>query len=914
MTKGVNWDLKKDNAMRKQVKHRIKSLGVCRGDGSFYAKLKIEQADRDCMLIAVASYWETSFPASLFPTQDPTIWILQAPVLDIRGITVEIFQIEGVGNSSIEGLLADGNLLVDIDFDDHPVSFRSLGSVHFNYERVKWESRINYRLRTSLCAELRDWELTHYGQRYQPQIMRYFEGEDTDVWRIRVVWQGDSRARPCVSVYDGKGHLLDVKQYVFELQSGSPQGEIGFSENALVLSLELPKDQRFFYVVASPNVLLVEEPSASSSSANLSALSDKDTLRCLVQEGFCAVNPASYNAHKNESRFHMADACADPKRYQQWFEKHRVTSEALKAQRSMQFQYEPLISLIVPCFDSNRSYLKELFESVQHQSYSAWELILVDATCERNSVVKHLVRDCFGQERDKVRYLPIGGEGSIVANTNYGIAQACGEYIAFLDHDDLLEPDALYCYVEALNLYPEAILLYCDEDAFREKGRYFDPSFKSKLNPDLLYSHNYVTHFLMVKKAALLEAGLSDEVVSGAQDYDVTLKMLQYAIEKTDLETAARTLSRTSQEDSSGIRCRSSFIEDLDCLFVHVPRLLYHWRIHSGSTNAGNEESKPYAEQAGLVALRRHLGARGIAAMVETTQESFVYRVRYQLPDPHPRVSIIIPSKDHRDVLDACLRSIVEKSTYKNYEIIIVENNSIEPQTFAYYDALAHDVTYAERVSVVTWPHEFNYSKIINFGAQRASGEYLLFLNNDTEVLTPDWIEEMLGYLQRPEVGIVGAKLYFRDKLTQHAGMMVGPYDAVVHVNQDFTPERPGYLSKAIRPGNFSSVTGACQMVSRKVFDEVGGYDESFAVGFNDADFCLRVQKAGYYVTYTPYAELFHYEFVSRGRETADSMKQQRWKRERDLFMTRWPQPFEQGDPFSNPNLKRNNTYYALGD
>lgn len=291
-----------------------------------------------------------------------------------------------------------------------------------------------------------------------------------------------------------------------------------------------------------------------------------------------------------------------------------------------------------------------------------------------------------------------------------------------------------------------------------------------------------------------------------------------------------------------------------------------------------------------------HLDARNIAARVETTDTPFVYRVRYDLPvvgTTHPIddpiVSIVIPSKDHVDVLDACITSIVERSTFSQFEIIVVENNSVDPETFEYYQRL---LQYDPRIRVVQWPQRdgvFNYSALINFGASQAQGDYLLLLNNDTEVITPDWIEEMVGYLQRPEVGVVGAKLYFRDHLTQHAGMEVGPFDAVVHVNQDFSSKREGYLAKAVRPGNFSSVTGACQMVSRSLFDELSGYDETLAVGFNDVDFCLRVQQAGYLVTFTPYAELYHYEFVSHGREVADPVKQARWEKERDFFMARWP-------------------------
>lgn len=584
-------------------------------------------------------------------------------------------------------------------------------------------------------------------------------------------------------------------------------------------------------------------------------------------------------------------------------------------------------------------------DSVVAQSYPHWELLLVDATCATSDVPAKCAEE-YSQKLKQpsaIRHLPLGGEGNIVTNTNYGIEQAHGEFVAFLDHDDLLEPDALYHYVEAINSHPNATLLYCDEDLFEKAGTYIQPAFKSKINVDLLYSHNYVTHLLMVRKVALLEEGLSDDAVSGAQDYDVTLKMVRRALNSSSTSnvTNSSNLSSSTNLASTNLANLPNLpLEALDDQLIHIPRILYHWRIHEDSTSTGNKDVKPYAERAGQIALQRHLDARNIATCVETTNTPFVYRVRHGLPggdttsnfiDAHvvtthpidgpinnpinnPIVSIVIPSKDHVDVLDACITSIVERSTFSQFEIIVVENNSVDPETFEYYQRL---LQYDPRIRVVQWPQRdgnFNYSALINFGASQAQGDYLLLLNNDTEVITPDWIEEMVGYLQRPEVGVVGAKLYFRDHLTQHAGMEVGPFDAVVHVNQDFSSKREGYLAKAVRPGNFSSVTGACQMVSHSLFDELSGYDEALAVGFNDVDFCLRVQQAGYLVTFTPYAELYHYEFVSRGREVADPVKQARWEKERDFFMARWPEPFEHGDPYGNPNLKRNNAYYALGD
>lgn len=865
---------------------RIKNLGGCRGDGSFYAKLKIQDAWPDeqlCVHVSAvvpsAGMAPLSNAASLFPTDDPQIWVLQIPLLDVKEIAVDVVS--------------------------QDPAVRHLGSITFNYEKIKWESRINYRLRKELCAEIRDYERGFTQNRYQPQIMRYLEGDDSIIWRTRICWQGSPETKPELQVLDGVGNPIAFTQYFFEFQESVDPD----MPHALFVSIELPIDQRYFTLIASDPRQGAGEGVISDSKQDAGENTEPDSKE-QIQPGFCAINPGAYEAFKYETWKYMKDARADDAAYQQWFKAHCATKDELAYQRSHQFAYEPLISVIVPCFNSQERYLKELLDSVVAQSYPHWELLLVDATCATSDVPAKCAEEYSRklEQPSAIRHLPLGGEGNIVTNTNYGIEQARGEFVAFLDHDDLLESDALYHYVEAINNHPNVTLLYCDEDLFEKADTYIQPAFKSKINVDLLYSHNYVTHFLMVRRAALLEEGLSDDAVSGAQDYDATLKMARRAL----------ALSSTS---SNVMASPNTPLEALDNQLIHIPRILYHWRIHEESTSTGNKDVKPYAERAGQIALQRHLDARNIAARVETTDTPFVYRVRYALPaadTPHPIddpiVSIVIPSKDHVDVLDACITSIVERSTFSQFEIIVVENNSVDPETFEYYQRL---LQYDPRIRVVQWPQRdgnFNYSALINFGASQAQGDYLLLLNNDTEVITPDWIEEMVGYLQRPEVGVVGAKLYFRDHLTQHAGMEVGPFDAVVHVNQDFSSKREGYLAKAVRPGNFSSVTGACQMVSHSLFDELSGYDEALVVGFNDVDFCLRAQQAGYLVTFTPYAELYHYEFVSRGREVADPVKQARWEKERNFFMARWPEPFEHGDPYGNPNLKRNNAYYALGD
>lgn len=792
---------------------RARLKGLCRGDGKLYAKVVVRPVDAKVRARAFAAGAE--LPCGAYPLggEDGVAgcWGLELPFADAPAVEVRLFSEEGEA------------------------------TLRIGYERAKWASRLNYRLRPALCAELRDCEQSFTDGRYQLRILRFIEAGDRVVWRFQVAWHGNAEARPMLEVLDGRGSPLSAEPLPFEEQLSAEPG----GEHRLIYSLALPASQRFFLVIA-------RDPAGG------------------IASGFCGTGSDAYEGFKYASWKHMRDARADDGNYRRWLAGHRATAADLAAQREPLFPEMPLVSVVVPCFESDGSYLREMIASVAAQSYGKWELVLVDASAGESPTVA----DAVAQASDgRVRRVALEGNRGIVGNTNAGIEAARGDFVAFLDHDDVLEPDALYCYVEALNAHPGVDLLFCDEDLFEEPGKFMQPVFKTRLNLDLLYSHNCVTHFLMVRRAALEAAGLSPDEVSGAQDYDLTLRVL---------------------EQGGGV--------------AHVPRVLYHWRIHPASTSGDNAESKPYAQEAGRRALQAHFDRRGIAGTVEETEHPFVYRMRYALPDPLPLVSVVIPNKDHGEVLGPCVRSLLGRATYGNFEVVIVENNSVDADTFALYDELTAD----PRVRVVRWEGEFNYSRIMNFGVAEAHGDCLLLLNNDTEVISPDFMEEMAGYLQRPEVGVVGAKLYFRDGLTQHAGMLVGVHGAVAHVNQDFPPEREGYLAKAVRPGNFSGVTGACQMVRREVFDQVGGYDEALAVGFNDIDFCLRVREAGYLVVFTPYAELYHYEFTSRGREVADPAKLRRWEGERDRFAERWIRIFEEGDPYGNPNLDPDSSYYAL--
>lgn len=831
--------------------HRIRIKLACRAQGKLYLLLNLPHPARFDELSAHLALEGRRIPAALHPLPD-------AGLADPRSGSSEamldqvIAQVPFLNVRTVELVVQDGS---------------EEARARIDLMRAKIASIANHRLRRDLVQKVISVEDELQPGSIQARLLRFLEGEDgSAIWRMDVtvaltddVVMNEDVA-PAIEVLDGEGRPLDFTLYPFEDQMIDIAG---LRARRFVYSLQVPYDANYFTVVAR---ITERADGSTGGAASANALSPTN-----APEAFCSCDGRFYETKRLQTWEFMKDACSDPKAYARWLEGHRATPEELRAQATRTFEMMPIFSVIIPCYESDRAFLEECIGSVVAQSYAGWELILVDATPETR-----IVEQCVATFDDpRIRIIVNHGDTSIVGNTNLGIEQAKGDWIAFLDHDDMLEPNALFSYVECINKCDGVAALFCDEDNFERVGEYHAPVFKSTLNLDLLYTYNCVTHFLAVKKRILDEIGLSTPEVTGAQDYDLTLRLV-----------------------ASGH------------LIEHVPKMLYHWRVHPGSTNGDNIESKPYAEEAGRLALQRHFDARKIAATIEVTEHPFVYRARYTLPEDRPLVSIIIPSKDHIAELDACVRSIITSATYRNFEIIIVENNSELADTFAYYEQICAEF---EQIKVITWDEGFNYSAIMNFGVAHAAGSRLLLLNNDTEVITPDFIEEMLGPLERAEVGVVGAKLFFRDGLVQHAGIEVGPFDTIVHVNQDFTDAREGYRGKATRSCNFSAVTGACQMVRRDVYEAIGGYDPVFAVGFNDADFCLRAFQAGYLTVFDPHAKLHHYEFTSRGREEVDATKMQRWEAERALFLERWAEYFTVGDPFSNPHLSLESMYYALG-
>lgn len=546
--------------------------------------------------------------------------------------------------------------------------------------------------------------------------------------------------------------------------------------------------------------------------------------------------------------------------YDTWMKEQKITRRSLKLQRSVSFSYNPLISVVIPLYNTPLNFLKEIIDSLLNQSYGKFEVCLADGSSQ--DAVGAFIQKRYHRDK-RIIYKRLKENLGISMNTNAALEMASGEFIMLSDHDDILEPDALFEMVKALNEDPALDIIYTDEDKIDLDGKkYYDPNFKPDFNIDLLRSNNYICHIFFVRRTIVEQAGVFRKEFDGAQDFDFILRC-------------------SEQTNHIG----------------HIAKVLYHWRSHPNST-AGNPGSKQYAVDAGRRSVEQHYARVGIDAKVEATDIFGIYRTINKLKG-EPKISIVIPNKDHIDDLSKCITSIIERSTYQNYEIIVVENNSEEAETFTYYEEIQSKF---DCVRVLTWEREFNYAGINNFGAAAANGEYLLLLNNDVEVITPDWMEEMLGYCQRDDVGIVGAKLYYPDDTVQHAGVIVGMGGVAGHIFSKFPRESYGYCARLATPQNLSAVTAACLMISAADFKVIGGFDEKFAVAFNDVDFCLKIRDLDKVVVFNPYVELYHYESKSRGAEDTQEKKKRFWK-EIELFESKWGEILKAGDPYYNKNL-----------
>lgn len=553
--------------------------------------------------------------------------------------------------------------------------------------------------------------------------------------------------------------------------------------------------------------------------------------------------------------------------YEVWYRNHRPSMEEYQKQREREFDYQPLISILVPVYHTPEEFLKQMIQSVRKQTYGNWELCVANADPADRRTAEILAVAASKDPRIKITDVP-ENEG-IAQNTNAALKIAAGEYVGLLDHDDLLTPDALFEVVKAVNEQGRPEALYSDEDKVTtDLSERFQPHMKPDFNKDLLRSNNYITHFFVASKNLADRVGGFDGAYNGAQDYDFILRCT---------------------EQAEGI--------------VHIPRILYHWRVHKAST-ADNPASKMYAFDAGKRAIEAHLKRCMEPGTVSHTKDLGFYKVKYPVKGS-PLVSIIIPNKDESETLAQCLESI-ERSSYQNYEIIIVENNSEKEETFAYYEKIQSD-----RIRIVFWPDEFNYSAINNFGASEAKGDYLLLLNNDVQVITEDWLEGLLSNCQREDVGIVGAKLFYPDDTIQHAGIVIGIGGVAGAVFTGLPGVYSGYLHKASIQQNLSAVTAACMMVKRSVYEELGGLEEKLKVAFNDVDFCLKARDKGYLVVYNPEVKLYHYESKSRGTEDSKE-KIRRFQNEIEYMRSHWLKLLKEGDPMYNPNLTLTKWDYSL--
>ena len=558
--------------------------------------------------------------------------------------------------------------------------------------------------------------------------------------------------------------------------------------------------------------------------------------------------------------------------YQKWIIRHLPGNKELEKQRREKFDYQPKISIVVPLYKTPEKYLLQLVESVKAQTYPNWELCLSDGSGENSPLTSFLKSLEAGDERIKVVYNEQALQ--ISENTNAGIEIATGAYIAFADHDDELTPHALFECVKALNKDRKIRLIYSDEDKMSMDGhKFFQPHFKPDYNPDLLCTVNYICHLFVVQREILDQVGTFRKEFDGAQDYDFIFRCVE-AVDPSEI--------------------------------YHVTKILYHWRCHEDST-AENPESKTYAFEAGKRAIEEHYHRTGIKAEVYQGEFLGLYRTRF-LRDHDPLISIIIPNKDHIEDLKRCMDSIDQKSSYKNYEYIIVENNSTDEKTFQYYKDLEAE---NPKAHVVYWDKEFNYSAINNYGATFAKGEYILLLNNDTEIINETCLEELLGYCMRSDVGAVGARMYYEDDTIQHAGVVIGFGGIAGHCFVLQPRGTTGYCHRITCAQDYSAVTAACMLVKKSAFDEVGGLTEELAVAFNDIDFCMKLREAGYLIVYNPYAELYHYESKSRGLEDTPE-KVARFNKEMQIFERRWPDILRNGDPYYNPNLTLKSQDFSL--
>lgn len=547
---------------------------------------------------------------------------------------------------------------------------------------------------------------------------------------------------------------------------------------------------------------------------------------------------------------------------------YTLSHKERQRQSSYIFPIDIKFSILVPLYNTPEQFITQLITSVKSQTYTRWELCLADGSDDVHAYVCKLCTKA-SEADNRILYKKLDRNLGISGNTNCCIEMSTGDYIGLLDHDDILHPAALFEVMKAIS-EKNADFIYTDENTFKKKSKdAYCPNFKPDFSPDMLRSLNYICHFTVFSRQLLEKVGMFRSRFNGSQDYDMVLRLTEAAQ-----------------------------------IIVHIPKVLYYWRA-SESSVAADVSIKPYTIEAAKAALAEHLERVGLIGTVDDSRVPSTYRIRYEIKG-EPLISIMIPNKDHVADIKKCIDSIFELTSYRKFEIVIIENGSTEAETFAYYEKLRE----YGNIQVVEWSGSFNFSAINNFGFKYTHGEYVLMLNNDIVVITPDWLQEMLMFAQRKDVGAVGAMLYYPDDTIQHAGVIVGLGGVAGHSHKEFKKDEVGFMYRAAIAQNLSAVTAACMMVPRKVYEKMHGLDELFEVAFNDVDLCMRIRKAGYLIVFTPYAELYHFESKTRGFEDT-AVKRKRFENEVLRFKDRWKAELEAGDPYYNPNLTLDSEDFA---
>jgi O-antigen biosynthesis protein len=560
-------------------------------------------------------------------------------------------------------------------------------------------------------------------------------------------------------------------------------------------------------------------------------------------------------------------------RYGAWVHTHDTLSSkdlAALRKKAKLLSQRPTISVVMPVCNTPLEILDKAICSVLNQVYGNWELCIADDASSAPEIRALLERHAAKDSRIKLRFRD--SRGNIAAASNTALEMATGDFVALVDHDDVLPAHALYWVAEAINRHPNARLLYSDEDKIDAQGRRYDPYFKPDFNYELFLSQNMVCHLGVYHRELIWSLGGFRSGFDGSQDYDLALRVIA-AIPRNQI--------------------------------VHIPRILYHWRSIAGSVALARSE-KHFCEPAARRAVAEHLQSSGGGTVEMAPESPAHHRIKYPRPIESPLVSIVICTRDHEALLRTAVESIRMFSTYPNYELVIVDNGSRDPNAVAYLASLASQ----PGIQVIRDDSPFNYSRLNNSAVAHCRGDIVCLLNDDIEVVTPDWLEEMVSFAVKPDVGAVGARLWYPDGTLQHGGVIIGAGGVAGHAHLRLPKGSPGYFSRAVLQQELSAVTGACLMIRRKVYQQVGGLDEQIAVAFNDIDFCLRLRAAGYRNIWTPFAELIHHESASRGYED-NPEKIARFQREIRFMQSRWGTTLA-NDPHYNPNLSLRSGDYSI--